>query len=80
MVGFFQCKLGGTSLVELMIVAGKAVPKLPLEHGLAVDRVYTGSFITFLDMAGLSISIMKVDASILQRLHAATKACRKLLL
>lgn len=39
--------------MELMIVAGKAVPKLQLEHGLAVDRVYTGSFMTSLDMAGL---------------------------
>lgn len=39
--------------MELMIAAGKAVPKLQLEHGLAVDRVYTGSFMTSLDMAGL---------------------------
>ncbi|RDX89213.1 putative 3,4-dihydroxy-2-butanone kinase, partial [Mucuna pruriens] len=73
-VRFFKCRLGGTPLMELMIVAGKAVPKLQLEHGLAVDRVYTGSFITSLDMAGFSISIMKADASILQRLDAATKA------
>lgn len=36
-----------------MITSGKAVPKLQLEHGLAVDRVYTGSFMTSLDMAGL---------------------------
>ncbi|KAI4352064.1 hypothetical protein L6164_006350 [Bauhinia variegata] len=66
--------LGGTPTMELMIAAGKAVPKLQLEHGLAVDRVYTGSFMTSLDMAGFSISIMKVDASILKRLDAATKA------
>lgn len=39
--------------MELMITSGKAVPKLQLEHGLAVDRVYTGSFMTSLDMAGL---------------------------
>lgn len=39
--------------MELMIAAGKAVPRLQLEHGLAVDRVYTGSFMTSLDMAGL---------------------------
>ena len=39
--------------MELTIVSGKAVPKLQLEHGLAVDRVYTGSFMTSLDMAGL---------------------------
>lgn len=38
--------------MELMIVTGKVVPKLQLEHGLAVERVYTGSFMTSLDMAG----------------------------
>ena len=39
--------------MELMISAGKTVPKLQLEFGLAVERVYTGSFMTSLDMAGL---------------------------
>ncbi|XP_030541273.2 putative 3,4-dihydroxy-2-butanone kinase [Rhodamnia argentea] len=66
--------LGATPVMELMIAAGKAVPKLQLEHGLAVDRVYTGSFMTSLDMAGFSITIMKSDESILQHLDAATKA------
>ncbi|KAG7656841.1 DhaK domain [Arabidopsis suecica] len=66
--------LGGTPLMELMIAAGKAVPKLQLEYGLAVDRVYTGSFMTSLDMAGFSISIMKADQSILERLDAPTNA------
>ncbi|TQD83623.1 hypothetical protein C1H46_030790 [Malus baccata] len=66
--------LGATPGMELMIASGKAVPKLQLEHGLAVDRVYTGSFMTSLDMAGFSISIMKADQTILQRLDAATKA------
>ncbi|KAK2664620.1 hypothetical protein Ddye_003194 [Dipteronia dyeriana] len=66
--------LGATPVMELMIAAGKAVPKLQLEHGLAVDRVYTGSFMTSLDMAGFSISIMKADQAILHRLDAATKA------
>ncbi|CAL5442524.1 unnamed protein product [Camellia sinensis] len=66
--------LGATPVMELMIAAGKAVPRLQLEHGLAVDRVYTGSFMTSLDMAGFSISIMMADQGILQRLDAATKA------
>ncbi|KAK3011756.1 hypothetical protein RJ639_012301 [Escallonia herrerae] len=60
--------------MELMIAAGKAVPRLQLEHGLAVDRVYTGSLMTSLDMAGFSITLMKADPAILQRLDAATKA------
>ncbi|GAB2219609.1 hypothetical protein Droror1_Dr00007246 [Drosera rotundifolia] len=66
--------LGATPMMELMIAAGKAVPTLQLDHGLAVDRVYTGSFMTSLDMAGLSISVMKVDESILKRLDAPTTA------
>lgn len=66
--------LGATPLLELIIAAGKAVPRLQLEHGLAVDRVYTGSFMTSLDMAGFSITVMKVDEAILQLLDAPTKA------
>lgn len=44
--------------MELMIAAGKAVPGLQLEHGLAVERVYTGSFMTSLDMAGMFMTRM----------------------
>ncbi|CAN6465637.1 unnamed protein product [Victoria cruziana] len=66
--------LGATPVMELMIVARKAVPELQLEHGLAVDRVYTGSFMTSLDMAGFSVSVMMADQAILERLDAPTKA------
>ncbi|KAL3512483.1 hypothetical protein ACH5RR_025200 [Cinchona calisaya] len=66
--------LGATPVMDLMIAAGKAVPRLQLEHGLAVDRVYTGSFMTSLDMAGFSISVMKANDEILLRLDAPTKA------
>ncbi|CAA6664264.1 unnamed protein product [Spirodela intermedia] len=66
--------LGSTPIMELMIAAGKAVPQLQLEHGVAVERVYTGSFMTSLDMAGFSITVMKANSEILQRLDAPTKA------
>ncbi|KAG4949622.1 hypothetical protein JHK82_042844 [Glycine max] len=59
--------------MELMITTGKIVPKLQVEHGLVVDRVYTGSFMTSF-LLGFSISIMKADPVILQQLHAPTKA------
>ena len=39
-------------VMELMIAARKAVPELQLEYGIAVDRVYTGTLMTSLDMAG----------------------------
>lgn len=38
--------------MELMIAARKAVPELQLAYGIAVDRVYTGTLMTSLDMAG----------------------------
>uniref|UniRef100_J3LS92 3,4-dihydroxy-2-butanone kinase n=1 Tax=Oryza brachyantha TaxID=4533 RepID=J3LS92_ORYBR len=66
--------LGATPVMELMIAARKAVPELQLEYGIAVDRVYTGTFMTSLDMAGFSITIMRSDENILQRLDAPTKA------
>ncbi|MQL98681.1 hypothetical protein Taro_031392 [Colocasia esculenta] len=66
--------LGASPMMELMIIARKAVPELQLEHGIAVERVYTGSFMTSLDMAGFSISLMKVNSEILERLDAPTRA------
>ena len=45
-------RLGATPLMELMIAAGKAVAQLQLDYGLAVERVYTGCFMTSLDMKG----------------------------
>jgi len=66
--------LGATPIMELMIAARKAVPELQLVYGIAVDRVYTGTLMTSLDMAGLSITIMKSDESVLKRLDAPTKA------
>ncbi|RZB70710.1 putative 3,4-dihydroxy-2-butanone kinase, partial [Glycine soja] len=59
--------------MEVMITVGKIVPKLQVEHGLAIDRVYTGSFMTCF-LLGFSICIMKDDPVILERLHAPTKA------
>lgn len=66
--------LGATPVMELMIAAGKAVAQLQLDYGLAVERVYTGSFMTSIDMAGFSLSVLKVDDSILSRLDSPTKA------
>ena len=42
--------------MELMIAARKAVPELQLEYGIAVDRVYTGTLMTSLEMAGQFLS------------------------
>ena len=45
-------RLGATPTMELMIATRKAVRELQLEYGIATDRVYTGSFMTSLDMQG----------------------------
>ncbi|EPS60124.1 hypothetical protein M569_14679, partial [Genlisea aurea] len=66
--------LGATPLMELMIAAGRAVYMLQLEYGLDAERVYTGSFMTSLDTAGFSITVMNADERILKRLDAPTKA------
>ncbi|GAQ78019.1 hypothetical protein KFL_000060860 [Klebsormidium nitens] len=66
--------LGATPQMELLIAAGKAVATLQVEYGLAVERVYTGSFMTSLDMAGMSLSVLRVTDRILQRLDAPTRA------
>ncbi|KAL6637023.1 hypothetical protein ACP70R_024595 [Stipagrostis hirtigluma subsp. patula] len=66
--------LGATPVMELMIATRKAVRELQMEYGIAIDRVFTGPFMTSLDMQGFSISIMKSDTTILQRLDACTKA------
>ncbi|CAI9271010.1 unnamed protein product [Lactuca saligna] len=71
---WFFLRLGRTLVMELMIVAGKVVPILQLEHGVAVVIVYAGSFMTSLDIGAFSISIIKAEQAILQCLDVAAKA------
>jgi dihydroxyacetone kinase len=65
--------LGATPTMELAIVARRAVALLQ-ERGLAVERVYLGTFLSALDMAGVSLSVLPVDAERLARLDAPTAA------
>lgn len=50
--------LGATPLMELAIVARRAVITLA-ERGLSVERVYMGSFLTSLEMPGVSLSVLR---------------------
>jgi Dak1 domain len=63
--------LGGTPFMELMIAARKAVRELQGLYGLAVDRIYTGSFMTSLDMAGTCplLCFVYSSAIILAKFH-----------
>ena len=59
--------------MELAVVARRAVAVLE-EKGLAVERVYLGTFLSALEMAGVSLSVLPVDDDRLARLDAATEA------
>ncbi|GAB1333919.1 dihydroxyacetone kinase family protein [Streptomyces sp. E-15] len=65
--------LGGTPVMELAIVSRKAAAYLA-EHGLRLERMWCGNFLTALDMPGCSLTLMKVDDERLRLLDAPTLA------
>jgi dihydroxyacetone kinase-like protein len=52
--------LGGTPLIELYIVYRKAA-EIARKAGLTIARNFVGSYITSLEMAGTSITLLKLD-------------------
>ena len=52
--------LGATPISELFIVS-RAVSRLLKDAGLSVCRTYVGNYATSLDMAGCSVTLMKLD-------------------
>nr|XP_020647985.1 triokinase/FMN cyclase [Pogona vitticeps]XP_020647987.1 triokinase/FMN cyclase [Pogona vitticeps] len=65
--------LGGLSYLELGIVAGSAVHYLE-NKGVHIARAYVGSFMTALEMAGVSLTLLLVDDEILSLLDSDTSA------
>ena len=65
--------LGGTTNMELAIVARRALARLA-SSGIAVERAYAGTFLSALEMAGVSLSILELDDHRLARLDAETAA------
>lgn len=65
--------LGATPPMELSIVADAAARNLA-GRGVTVDRIWTGTFLTALDMAGCSLSVLPVDDELLAALDAPTAA------
>jgi dihydroxyacetone kinase len=65
--------LGATTEMELAIVARHAMPFLE-SKGFTVERIYAGTFLSSLDMAGISISVLGVNDERLGWLDAATTA------
>ena len=52
--------LGATPLMELYIVNNK-VSEICAEHGIKIHRTYVGEYMTALEMAGASISLLRLD-------------------
>ena len=65
--------LGGATPLELAIVARSALARLAAA-GLVVERAYAGTFLSALEMGGVSLSVLDLDDARLARLDAATLA------
>lgn len=65
--------LGGTPAIELMIIARHALAVLE-GQGIVVERAWAGTFLTSIEMAGCSLSLLKLDDARLARLDAAASA------
>ncbi|KAM9190487.1 triokinase/FMN cyclase isoform 1-T3 [Mergus octosetaceus] len=65
--------LGGLSCLELGIVAGAAVRGLE-RRGVCIARALVGSFMTALEMAGVSLTLMLADEELLGLIDAETTA------
>jgi dihydroxyacetone kinase-like protein len=52
--------LGGSPISELYLLYGRAHLQLA-EHGISVTRSYVGEYCTSLDMAGASVTLVKLD-------------------
>ncbi|CAN5478527.1 dihydroxyacetone kinase family protein [soil metagenome] len=63
--------LGSTPAQEVAIVTGSALSQLTARN-IVVERVWSGSFLTALEMGGVSLSLMTVDDKRLALLDAPT--------
>lgn len=64
--------MGGTPLIELYLMYGE-VSKLLEKAGIKVARTLVGNYITSLDMAGCSLTVLKADDELLKLWDAPVK-------
>ena len=57
--------LGGTPLIELYILAGELAAYCA-ERDITIERSLVGSYITSLEMAGCTITLVKADSELLE--------------
>jgi dihydroxyacetone kinase len=65
--------LGATTAMELAAVARRAYLALD-SRGFVVERMYSGTFLSSLDMAGISLSLLRLDDDRLRWLDRTTSA------
>ena len=65
--------LGATPPMEMTIVARNALANLR-GRGISVARAWCGTFLSAIDMAGISLSVLAVDPDLLAALDAPTTA------
>ncbi len=68
----FVNSMGGTPLIELYIVYRKAIEMLEAK-GIKVVRNLIGPYITSLEMAGVSITLLKMDDDLVKLWDAPVK-------
>ena len=61
--------LGGTPICELYLLYGRAHEQLT-SRGIKVGRSYVGEYCTSLDMAGCSLTLVKLDDELIALLEA----------
>ena len=61
--------LGGTPISELYILYGRAHHQLA-DRGITVRKNYVGEYCTSLDMAGASLTLVKLDDELVRLLEA----------
>ena len=64
--------MGGTPLLELYVVFGE-VKRILDGHGITIARSLVGSYITSLDMAGCSVTLLKLDDELIELWDAPVK-------
>ncbi|MFN7035190.1 MAG: dihydroxyacetone kinase subunit DhaK [Bellilinea sp.] len=68
----FVNSMGGTPLIELYVIYRKAY-EIATKHGLKVVRNLIGPYITSLEMAGTSITLLKMDEDLTKLWDAPVK-------
>jgi dihydroxyacetone kinase-like protein len=64
--------MGGTPVIELYVVFNK-LAEICKAHGITIARNLVGNYITSLEMAGCSITLLKADDELLKLWDAPVK-------